>query len=139
MKNEINADLFAVFFLAVLRRIVRDSPSTANERASALGSTVGQRISDDFFARFAIYEKIDDSRVEGCIALFFKHYFDTVVEIREGRIIVDEAYGKLGGDCGAWFFSGVLGSVFDYLGGRVLFGVADGCVTFKIHSTELGY
>lgn len=141
MKNEVSSDLFTASFLSVLKKIVKDDPETANERSQALGCVVGRRISDDFFSKHGLFGSIEPRQLEKHIALFFKTYFGASVGFRDGSgaeklVILDEAFMGFSGDCGCWFFSGVLSGVFGHLLSTVSFAASGGRISYRIKKTE---
>lgn len=132
MKGEISQDLFTVFFLSMLKKIIRDNPETANEKCFEFGESTGHRISDDFFARFALYQKIDKTQVSKYIVLFFKHYLGTNVAVANNEIRLNEVFNRFSGECGHWFFCGVLSAFFRHLSGDVSFEVAENRILYKV-------
>ena len=141
MKNEVSSDLFTASFLSVLKKIVRDGPEAANERSQTLGCVVGRRISDDFFSKHGLFGGIEPRQLEKHISLFFKTYFGVFVGFQNGSdstrlIVLDEAFMGFSGDCGCWFFSGVLNGVFGHLLSGISFAASEGRASYRMKDTE---
>lgn len=141
MKSEVSSDLFTAFFLSVLGKIVEDNPETTNEKSQELGNMVGYRISDDFFSKCNLFSSIEPKQLEKYISLFFKTYFGVSINFKEESskdnstnkfIILDEEFLRFSGDCGCWFFSGVLNEVFGNLYSAVSFTVSEGRIMYLV-------
>lgn len=132
MEGEISIDLFTVFFLSSLRQIIKENPEECKKECMELGRVMGERLNEDFYAKLILLRKINNENIEKYIITFFKHYFAISIILKDGILVIDETFSKLGGECGCYFFCGVLSCVFKPLNGNVVFSVFEENITYQI-------
>lgn len=120
MAEEINNDMFSLFYLALLRKIIRESPENYESVCQEVGKEIGQRIAEDFCAKHCIYGSIRRESIEKHIRLFFKTYFGKDIEIKGGVLRIRELFEEYPG---MWLFSSMLNEVFRHLSSEVTFKV----------------
>ncbi|KAI5169665.1 hypothetical protein PAEPH01_0900 [Pancytospora epiphaga] len=132
MLREVHGDFFTAFFLATLKKLVKDHPYSVNERALSLGNRCGQRMADDFFREHHLYEKTEDDKVvDKYVVLFFKHYMNIEILLVDKTVTIKETFSDYGGICGLWLLCGVLTSIFKHINSSIVFEPNGQSITYK--------
>jgi hypothetical protein len=120
MAEEVNNSVFSLFYLALLRKIVKENPENYEAVCLEVGKEIGQRIAEDFCAKHCVHGRIKRESTEKYIRLFFKTYFGREVEIKGKSLRTREVFEEYPG---MWLFSAMLNETFQYLNSEVVFGV----------------
>lgn len=130
MAGEINNDVFSLFYLALLRRIVRENLGSPEDVCLEIGKEIGQRVVEDFCAKNSIHGPIKRDGVEACIRLFFRTYLGKEIEIKGRALRIKEIFENY---TGLWLFSSMLNEVFQCLNHEVFFRAENGGITISYH------
>lgn len=123
MDAEINFDFFIAFFLSALQHIIKNNAGNINKKAMDFGIETGTRLRDDFFAKKELFRMLDKQEIEIYIHMFFKYYFNVNIEIKNQEIEIGNIFKYSDYECCAYFFNGILNSIFVSLNSDIVFNV----------------
>lgn len=121
MAKDVNNLLLSFLHLALVKKIFNDEKSP-EEHFEIVGKEIGQRVSDDFYAKNHLYTSVPENRVNEYIILFFKEYFGAKIIIHSNTIILNEMFSQYSG---IEIFVAVLNEVFPKLNSRYHFSKGD--------------
>lgn len=123
MAEEINNDVFSLFYLALLRKVLKENPEDSETVCLEIGKEIGQRIVEDFCAKHSIHGPVKRESIERHIRSFFRTYLGKEIEIKGKTLRVKELFEE---HAGLWLFSSMINEVFQCLSQEVDFKAGNG-------------
>ncbi|ELA41107.1 uncharacterized protein VICG_01900 [Vittaforma corneae ATCC 50505] len=136
MSKKINSDFQWLLHLAVLRTVIRDHPQDYTRYLSDIGRDIGNRLADDFCARFSIYGKIQNKDVERYLKIFLEFYFGNDLVTGNCEVRTSSSILKHQGVPGAVMFKEIFQEVFDSLNGNVVFADSNDKILFTFKEDQ---